>query len=128
MVSQQKAINGFAICILASMGMAIYLVWMFLPDPLLRAVQFTYYPDKYWGVALPAALVMAFLFFWCSYMISYCRNTRKLTSVITITDPHAKPEARASLGGLSETAKSSVPPITDIPVHISSKILHQSWR
>ena len=127
--NHQKAINGFIFVILAVIGFGIYCVWMTIPEPTLHKLQFTYYPDKYWGIAAPGLVIMIFLFLWSAYVLMYIRNTKPLTSIFTIADQDSKAKIvkGATLGGLNET-RSSVPPFADIPVSVTSHIFYQPWQ
>ena len=142
--NQQKAINGFIAWILTIVGLVIYFVWMVFPENVLRVIHFRYYPDKYWGLAIPGIVIMGFTFYWTTYMTMYLRNTNPLTSILTVADVDSgKPKGGASSGvkrddssqrvkglgsGLSGQNSSKMPPIEDIPVNVSSMILHQPWR
>lgn len=41
----------------------LYLLWAFIPDRMLRALGFHYYPDRYLAVAIPAWIIVTFLCF-----------------------------------------------------------------
>lgn len=123
----QKAISGFILWLLTILGLLIFIVWSGLEEPTLHRFQFTYYPDKYWGVALPALFVMSFIFYVTTYFLMYMRNTKPLTDAFCITDNDTRATSKVTLGSLSE-AQASVPPIADIPVPVTSKIFFQPWK
>jgi phosphatidylinositol glycan class P protein len=129
----QKAINGFIVWVLTWVGLFMFVVWSALDEDLLHEVQFTYYPDKYWAIALPAIFVMLFAYFLTTYFLMSIRNTKSLNDAYCVTDDDAKPQGKAGLGTLSSEASSSknncsVPSIADIPVDVTSRLLHQPWK
>lgn len=123
----REAIGGFIAFLLTWVGLLIYIFWSGVSESSLHAVQFTYYPDKYWAVAAPAFLIVAFYYYWTTYMLSYMRNTKPLDDMFCLTDTKAKGSGRTMLGALTD-AQSSIPPITDIPVNVTSRIFHQAWE
>lgn len=126
--THQKAINGFVFWVLTWVGFIMFIVWSTSPEDLLHRFQFTYYPDRYWAVALPAIVSMFFLYYVIMYYLSSLRNTKPLTSAFCITDQDARQQGKTSLGGLSDGNGSSIPPIADIPVNVVSRVLHQPWK
>jgi phosphatidylinositol glycan class P protein len=121
----RTATSGFIAWGLSWAALAMYVLWSSVSEETLHRMQFTYYPDRYWAVALPALFVMAFLYYWTTYMLMYLRNTKPLTDMHCLTDDNAK-GAKMTLGSLSEVS-SSVAPISDIPVSVVSKVLHHAW-
>eukprot|EP00331_Platyophrya_macrostoma_P020331 CAMPEP_0176469804 /NCGR_PEP_ID=MMETSP0127-20121128/40073_1 /TAXON_ID=938130 /ORGANISM="Platyophrya macrostoma, Strain WH" /LENGTH=72 /DNA_ID=CAMNT_0017863967 /DNA_START=237 /DNA_END=455 /DNA_ORIENTATION=+ len=72
---------------------------------------------------------MSFLYYLVTYYLSQWTNTKPLSDAFCFTDCDARPQGRAGLGTLSEGGKSSsVPPISDIPVDITSRVLYQPWK
>lgn len=47
-------VYGFCLYVCTFALAALYLCWALLPDDLLRAWGISYYPDKWWALALPA--------------------------------------------------------------------------
>eukprot|EP00758_Cryptobia_borreli_P007683 Tbor_TRINITY_DN5321_c0_g2::TRINITY_DN5321_c0_g2_i1::g.4141::m.4141 len=103
--SHQKAINGFISYVLTIVSLVIFIFWMMVPAPILHMCHFSYYPDKYWGLALPAAFVMALVCYWTSYMILLLRNTQPLNSMLQIIDGHTITNM-VSFGGADRDKKS----------------------
>ena len=120
--SIRKATSGFVAWALTWVGLIVYIFWA---GPGFRVLGLTYYPDRYWAVAAPAIFVALFYYYWTTYTLMYLRNTKRLDDLYTLTDENAK-GATTALGSLSDS-NSSVPPITDIPVNVSSKVLHEVW-
>ncbi len=47
-------VYGFCLYVSTFIGALLYLAWALLPDTLLHSWGITYYPSKYWALALPA--------------------------------------------------------------------------
>lgn len=45
----------------------LYLLWAFTPAPILEAHAITYYPSKYWAVALPTWFCVTIVFVYWVY-------------------------------------------------------------
>ena len=58
-----RATYGFAAFIFNTCIIILYLLWAFLPDSWLAMMRFTYYPRRYWAIAVPTYLVTALLMF-----------------------------------------------------------------
>jgi hypothetical protein len=40
----------------------LFVVWAYVPDATLEAYGFTYFPSKHWAVAVPAMIVVTYVF------------------------------------------------------------------
>ena len=50
----ERAVYGFVLYLLSTAAFLIYLLWLIVPDDILRAtLGLTFMPDKYWAVAVP---------------------------------------------------------------------------
>ena len=63
----------------------VYLVWAFVPDATLRDYGFTYYPSKHWALALPAMVVVTYVFSIVFYKSINLLTTPTLDSYETVT-------------------------------------------
>ena len=52
-------IQGFVLYLSSLVLYFVFLAWTFTPDAMLECLGITYYPDKFWGIALSAAALMA---------------------------------------------------------------------
>ncbi|KAJ2666875.1 hypothetical protein IW148_000603 [Coemansia sp. RSA 1199] len=117
---------GFVVYLVSLASFIVYLLWAYLPDQALEALGITYYPDRYWAVALPAwwLMVVAFIYVFNIGMNMY--NTPLLSSSDNITDPYSNltddiADARTfcykNIGG--------IPPVCDIPISLVNECLYQ---
>jgi len=111
--TQQRTLNSFAIygfvtwtstnVILVSL-----LFWAILPDSILAGLGITYFPDKYWALALSAFANLSFLFILFLGVSWNIYRTPNICSLNTITDPHTRPPV--------DTDGGSVPILFDVPI------------
>jgi phosphatidylinositol glycan class P protein len=47
----------------------VFIIWAYLPESWLHAVGITYYPSRYWAMAIPSYLMVA-IFFICTFYTS----------------------------------------------------------
>lgn len=60
----KRAVQGFVIYLLTTAAFALYLVWLIVPEEVLRdSLGVTFLPQRYWAVAVPIYLSVAFLTF-----------------------------------------------------------------
>jgi phosphatidylinositol N-acetylglucosaminyltransferase subunit P len=65
---------GFVLYLASSLAFLIYILWSYLPSPFLHALGITYYPNRYWSLAIPAWIVMVLIFIYVallSYNVDY---------------------------------------------------------
>lgn len=92
----------------------------------MRSIGLSYYPDRYWAIAAPALFIVLFYYYWTTYTLMYFRNTKPLNDLFVLTDGDAK-GSTTNLGSLSDV-NSSVPPISDLPVHVTSRVMYEAWQ
>ncbi|CAJ1038389.1 putative PIG-P [Leishmania shawi] len=123
----QVAINGFIGSILIVVGSIVYVLWSVLPDEVLHRMHMTYYPDRYWAVAVPAILVMFLVHYFTTSWLLVLVTTHPLTDGRCITDEDSKPDTEIEVGALADSG-SSLPPWVDIPVSVASHLLFEPWN
>ncbi|CCW63868.1 unnamed protein product [Phytomonas sp. EM1] len=123
----QVAINGFIAWLLFIVFTVMYLVWAIVPDRVLHQLHITYYPDKYWAVAVPAMLVIFFSYYFTTHAFLVLMMTYPLDDGHVITDVDAKTDTQVNVAVLAEQT-GSVPMWVYIPVSISSRLLFQPWK
>nr|DAD48617.1 TPA_asm: hypothetical protein HUJ06_018554 [Nelumbo nucifera] len=66
--AKPSEVYGFVVSISTVIITVIFFIWAYLPEPWLHYVGITYYPSRYWALAVPAyalvtvLLAMAFYF------------------------------------------------------------------
>ncbi|OXV10042.1 hypothetical protein Egran_02192 [Elaphomyces granulatus] len=81
---------GFVLYLASSLAFLIYLLWSYLPSPFLHQLGISYYPDRWWSLAIPSFLVMSIVYIYvalASYNTSYL--TLKMNSIENIVDEAA---------------------------------------
>ncbi|KAJ2801161.1 hypothetical protein H4R20_003786 [Coemansia guatemalensis] len=117
---------GFVVYLVSLAAFVVYLLWAYLPDQALEAVGITYYPDRYWAVALPAWWLMAVAFIYLFNMAMNMYNTPLLSSKDNITDPFSNlPDNMSNPQAFCYEEIGGIPPICDIPISLVNKCLYQ---
>lgn len=67
---------GFVLYLASSVVFLMYIFWSYLPSPFLHALGITYYPNRWWSLAIPAWIVMMLIYI---YVALACWNVEYLT-------------------------------------------------
>lgn len=67
---------GFVLYLASSLAFLMYILWSYLPSPFLHALGITYYPDRWWALAIPAWIVVVLIYI---YVALGCYNVEYLT-------------------------------------------------
>ncbi|XP_045196630.1 phosphatidylinositol N-acetylglucosaminyltransferase subunit P-like isoform X2 [Mercenaria mercenaria] len=106
-----RAIYGFVLYLAAYVIFVVYVVWAYVPDTWLDAVGLSYWPQKYWAVAVPCYLCMLWVLAypaWFGY-IHLC--TAPLDCMDLITDEFSQAPNRENIRDDNDT-----PPLADISI------------
>ncbi|XP_076451465.1 phosphatidylinositol N-acetylglucosaminyltransferase subunit P-like [Babylonia areolata] len=106
----ERAVYGYVLYLASYIGLGVYLVWAYVPDSWLNAVGLTYWPQKYWAVALPVYLCVVILLFYLAYLGLIFINTPPLTSLSIITDSHASSQ------DVTPPSPEGIPPLCDLDI------------
>lgn len=113
-------VYGFVGSITTVIATAVYLVWAYTPEPCLHSLGITYYPTKYWAVAVPAFVMVAVALSLLVYVGSNFLATPPPTSFTTIFDEYSReraPDATTEQDEEEAEAERPIEPIADISIH-----------
>lgn len=106
-----RAVYGFMLYLVCYSAFALYFVWAVVPDTFLHSLGLTYWPQKYWAVAIPIHVGLAIaLFAAVIYPAINMNMTPSLDDMSTVTDQHA-----LNLEGKC-IPEGGIPPVSDIPI------------
>ncbi|RUS72386.1 hypothetical protein EGW08_019846 [Elysia chlorotica] len=116
----QRAIYGFALYIASFALFGLYIVWAYVPDQWLHWLGLTYWPQKYWAVALPVYFCVAIVLSYMVYFGLIFLKTASLSDMSTITDSQANYACDAAL------PVDAIPPLRDLHISDVNKRLYGS--
>ncbi|KAK6340977.1 hypothetical protein TWF696_009289 [Orbilia brochopaga] len=82
---------GFVLYLTSTLAFIIYILWSYLPAPVLHFLGIHYFYNRWWSLAVPAYLVVIILYIYvalASYNVEYM--TKSLTALDNIVDEVAK--------------------------------------
>lgn len=105
-----RAVYGYAMYIGSNILFLLYVIWAVVPDEMLHDyLGLTYWPSKYWAVAIPIwALTALATFAFLIYPAINMLLTPDIDDICTITDKYALQN--------TETISGGIPPVSDIPI------------
>uniref|UniRef100_A0A7S2D162 PIG-P domain-containing protein n=1 Tax=Octactis speculum TaxID=3111310 RepID=A0A7S2D162_9STRA len=123
---QSAAAYGFAGWVLSFIAYVIFLAWAYLPEANLHKLGITYYPSKYWAIALPIWFCMAIMTTSFMYVAVNMLATAPLDSLETITDSHARKVEVQNPWSEEAAARrvGQVPAIGDLDMEVVNKLLY----
>jgi len=112
-----RAVYGFVLYLACKFSFLLYLVWAYVPPHWLEYVGLNYWPQRYWALAIPVYVFLAFVMLgFCFYPGLNMLLTPPLDSMQVLTDSHAKPFIPSSSLSMCDL------PITDV-----SRRLHLNY-
>lgn len=118
--SNQTSIYAFAGWISSVFAYVAFLMWAFIPETYLNDLGITYYPSKYYAIALPAYVLVAYGFVNIMYVGLNMINTFDPSDPKTVRDPHVRycdPKRIYGNNGQSQSQSSTINGTTGANVH-----------
>ncbi|KAI8989442.1 PIG-P-domain-containing protein, partial [Pilobolus umbonatus] len=116
---------GFGLYLSSFVVFIIYIIWAYVPDEILHSLGISYYPNRYWALAIPTWIMTLVWFIFISFMAINLMNTAPFDSYDCITDEHAN--IMCMDRELVTTARSAdwMPELHDIPIGLVNAFLYQ---
>ncbi|XP_054272228.1 phosphatidylinositol N-acetylglucosaminyltransferase subunit P [Macrosteles quadrilineatus] len=106
-----RANYGFALYLGSYTAFGMYLIWAVVPDDALNSVGLTYWPQKYWAIAVPVHLLVTLaLFAFCIYPAINLTLTPPMNDNRIITDEFAVKQDSVKF------RDKGIPPVCDLPL------------
>ena len=114
-------IYGFVAWIGTHLCYAVFLLWAYLPERVLHDLGVTYYPSKYWAVAVPCHLLVSIAAVYLMYWFYNMMRLPPLESFHNIIDQYSKDpdDIPAWFQG------DGIPPIYDLPIPSVNAVLYR---
>lgn len=121
-MADQGAVYAFVGWVASHLSYGIFLVWAVAPDSFLKDIGVTYYPSRYYAIALPAYALVVMVLIGIMYMAINMISTHDPSSIYCIRDEYTR-RAPSQAEQLANTR--SIPEIGDSDIryisHIHSK-------
>ncbi|XP_005089042.1 phosphatidylinositol N-acetylglucosaminyltransferase subunit P [Aplysia californica] len=117
----ERAVYGFVFYLASFVGFVVYIVWAYVPDAWLHSVGLTYWPQKYWAVAVPTYFCVAVILAFIAYTGLIFLKTAPITDGRTITDSKA-----IIYDSHVELQPNALPPLRDLDISTVNRILYST--
>ena len=101
----------------------VWIVWAYTPDWVLESLGVTYYPDRYWAIALPMFGLSLVCYLIVVYNAWNLCNTHPFHSYYTIQDSADMATRVKDKDMHAFQATDSIPPAEDIPITKINRLL-----
>eukprot|EP01083_Nonionella_stella_P126452 382740_1 len=103
---------------------ALFLLWAYLPESILHSAGITYYPSKWWALAIPTFMCTTWGFIVVTYFGYNLYSTNPLHSMATIRDEFSIPRKMSGVESSVVEDSTQIPPIYDVDIHNVCSILY----
>ena len=87
-------VYGFVSWMTATVVLIIYLLWAYLPDETLKDLGISYFPSKYWALALPTYLLLSVWVGLFAYSAFFFYLAPPLDAPILIKDSYTRTQRK----------------------------------
>ncbi|KAK1270121.1 Phosphatidylinositol N-acetylglucosaminyltransferase subunit P [Acorus gramineus] len=117
-VPKLSEVYGFVGSISTVVAMVIFFVWAYIPEPWLHSLGITYYPSRYWALAVPTYAIVTIVLALAFYLGSNFIVTPPPTSFNTMFDQYSR--ERPTFINPVHGKERPIDPISDIGIdHIN---------
>jgi phosphatidylinositol N-acetylglucosaminyltransferase subunit P len=117
-------VYGFVGWLMSGLSLFMFLLWAALPESLWVGAGVTYYPSKYWALAIPAYAIMTYFFVITIHVGIGLLRTPSLASASLISDQYTREAKDFSRLARSAEANVGTPEIYDIPISVTNRLLY----
>ncbi|CAO3583126.1 unnamed protein product [Absidia cylindrospora] len=115
---------GFVMYLASYVVFGLYAIWAYVPDHILHGMGITYYPNRYWALAIPVWVMTLVWFTFIYYMTINLKNTPPFDSYDCITDEHANMMELETMS-FEDRPADWMPELHDIPIGVVNAYLYQ---
>ncbi|KAK4279896.1 hypothetical protein QN277_011598 [Acacia crassicarpa] len=107
-------VYGFVGSITVVVASVIFLIWAYVPEHWLHSIGITYYPSRYWALAVPTYVIVTIVLGLGFYIGLNFMSTPSPASVNTIYDEHSRDPSQINCSG--DGAEKAIEPMSDIDI------------
>ncbi|CAF0872204.1 unnamed protein product [Rotaria sordida] len=119
--SPERAIIGFFLYVASIFTFIIYLLWAYLPNNWFENIGITYYPHKYWSIAIAILVVTLLIGIVLVNCLVNSLSVPSLDSMKLIQDRHTR--KKMNVKNLNTDA---IPPVCDLDLSFVNQVLYSS--